>query len=47
VLAAADKGEIRDKIEAQLGSIMMVPEGFVALFNGKDLTGWKGLVGKG
>jgi hypothetical protein len=23
------------------------PEGFVALFNGKDLTGWKGLAGKG
>jgi Domain of Unknown Function (DUF1080) len=23
------------------------PEGFVALFNGKDLTGWKGLVGDG
>ena len=23
------------------------PKGFVALFNGKDLTGWKGLVGKG
>jgi len=22
------------------------PEGFVALFNGRDLTGWKGLVGK-
>lgn len=22
------------------------PEGFTALFNGKDLTGWKGLVGK-
>src|ERR1043165_6266349 len=21
------------------------PEGFAALFNGKDLTGWKGLVG--
>src|SRR4051794_28113665 len=21
------------------------PEGFVALFNGKDLTGWRGLVG--
>ena len=21
------------------------PEGFTALFNGKDLTGWKGLVG--
>src|SRR5690349_1773975 len=21
------------------------PEGFVALFNGKDLTGWKGLLG--
>lgn len=23
------------------------PEGFTALFNGKDLTGWKGLTGKG
>jgi hypothetical protein len=23
------------------------PEGFTALFNGKDLTGWKGLAGKG
>jgi len=23
----------------------VAPEGFVALFNGKDLTGWKGLVG--
>ncbi|MEX0585038.1 MAG: DUF1080 domain-containing protein [Pirellulales bacterium] len=23
------------------------PEGFVALFNGKDLTGWKGLAGEG
>jgi hypothetical protein len=23
------------------------PDGFVALFNGKDLTGWKGLAGKG
>ena len=23
----------------------MLPDGFVALFNGRDLTGWKGLVG--
>ena len=23
------------------------PEGFIALFNGKDLTGWKGLTGEG
>ena len=23
------------------------PEGFTAIFNGKDLTGWKGLAGKG
>ncbi|MEP7257830.1 MAG: DUF1080 domain-containing protein [Flavitalea sp.] len=27
------------------GNGMKAPKGFVALFNGKDLTGWKGLVG--
>lgn len=27
------------------GALNTPPEGFVALFNGKDITGWKGLVG--
>jgi hypothetical protein len=26
------------------GADNVPPDGFVALFNGKDLTGWKGLV---
>jgi hypothetical protein len=32
---------------AQETAINTPPKGFVALFNGKDLTGWKGLAGKG
>jgi hypothetical protein len=31
--------------ESALAADNVPPEGFVALFNGKDLTGWKGLVG--
>ena len=31
--------------ESSQGADNTPPEGFVALFNGKDLTGWKGLVG--
>ncbi len=27
------------------GELNVPPKGFTALFNGKDLTGWKGLVG--
>ena len=30
---------------AEESSLNQPPEGFVALFNGKDLSGWKGLVG--
>jgi hypothetical protein len=30
--------------QAQQPSLNQPPEGFVALFNGKDLTGWKGLL---
>jgi len=31
--------------ETAAPALNVPPEGFVALFNGKDLTGWKGLVG--
>ena len=30
---------------AEDSALNQPPEGFTALFNGKDLTGWKGLVG--
>ncbi len=30
---------------AEAGELNRPPKGFVALFNGRDLTGWKGLVG--
>jgi len=36
IVLAADSSQAADNTP---------PEGFVALFNGKDLTGWKGLVG--
>jgi len=32
-------------VDISLAADNTPPEGFVALFNGKDLTGWKGLVG--
>ena len=32
-------------LAAEEGKLNMPPEGFTALFNGQDLTGWKGLVG--
>ena len=34
----------REQIEKYIGSILL-KEGFISLFNGKDLSGWKGLVG--
>jgi len=33
------------RADGQQTNFNQPPEGFVALFNGKDLTGWKGLVG--
>ncbi|MCR9118912.1 MAG: DUF1080 domain-containing protein [bacterium] len=33
-------------LSAEESKLNTPPEGFKALFNGKDLTGWKGLVGK-
>ena len=49
-LSAAGYGIWAEAIEPQLAEILgplppAPPEGFVALFNGKDLGGWKGLVG--
>src|SRR5687767_15081544 len=32
-------------VAAEEGKLNTPPAGFTALFNGKDLTGWKGLVG--
>ncbi|MFQ5630129.1 MAG: DUF1080 domain-containing protein, partial [bacterium] len=37
------KSQVRDYLDAQLEH-NLPPEGFVALFNGVDLSGWKGLV---
>jgi len=45
------KSDVKTRIETYLGVLLKEratlnrpPEGFVALFNGKDLTGWKGLL---
>lgn len=44
VLNNPDAGYQREAIRKHLAE-MPAGEGFVSLFNGKDLTGWKGLVG--
>src|SRR5262245_17529086 len=41
LLAAASTAQAADKANN------VPPDGFKALFNGKDLTGWKGLIGDG
>lgn len=41
--AAANAAAVGDAV-ARTAEDNVPPEGFVALFNGKDLTGWKGLV---
>ncbi len=43
VLKGGDAGYQREAIRKYL-SEMPAGEGFVSMFNGKDLTGWKGLV---
>lgn len=43
VIVLVCSGYVATKAEA--GELNKPPEGFVALFNGKNLTGWKGLVG--
>lgn len=51
VVRFAEDAELKGKINAHINSIPAppavikpVPDGFVKLFNGKDLTGWKGLL---
>lgn len=46
VLDNPDAGYQKEAIRKHLAE-MPKGEGFVSLFNGKDLTGWKGLVGNG
>jgi hypothetical protein len=38
------KGDLKKKVKAYLTIMPQSEEGYVSLFNGKDLTGWKGLV---
>jgi hypothetical protein len=45
VLAAAAGVGAADAPAPAASALNAPPEGFTALFNGKDLTGWKGLVG--
>lgn len=45
VLVVICLGYAATMAEAKQGALNRPPKGFVALFNGKDLTGWKGLVG--
>ncbi|MCP4455193.1 MAG: DUF1080 domain-containing protein, partial [Planctomycetes bacterium] len=51
VVKTGPKPDIKTKAETYLGVLLkeratlnQPPKGFVALFNGKDLTGWKGLL---
>ena len=43
--ALACLGPMAAQVDASSPAFNDPPEGFAALFNGKDLTGWKGLVG--
>ncbi len=44
-MEAADESKRQNGAEVALASVMQKAGGFTPLFNGKDLTGWKGLVG--
>ena len=45
ILGSILTGTVGVALGAEPGENNVPPPGFVALFNGKDLTGWKGLVG--
>ncbi len=42
--AAVEDSSLRERLDGEIGSLLKEEE-FVPLFNGRDLTGWKGLVG--
>lgn len=44
-MEAADESKRRNGAEVSLHEVFMKTAGYEPLFNGKDLTGWKGLVG--
>ena len=46
LIASAGNAEVRDQVRSFLDrrNLNQPPEGFTALFNGNDLSGWKGLV---
>ncbi len=44
-MEAADESKRQGGAEVTLASVMQKAAGFEPLFNGRDLTGWKGLVG--
>ncbi len=44
-MEAADESKRKNGAEVKLSSVMRKAAGFTPLFNGKDLAGWKGLVG--
>lgn len=44
-LEAADESQRQGGAEVQLAEVLSVASKFTPIFNGKDLTGWKGLVG--
>ena len=45
LMSMAGHSAARDEANPGARGLNQPPEGFVALFNGEDLTGWKGLVG--
>ncbi len=44
VITGGDAGYQKTEIKQQLEKLAKEGEGFVSMFNGKDLTGWKGLL---
>ena len=44
-MEAADESKRQQGAEVNLADVLRKAQGFTPLFNGKDLTGWKGLVG--